>query len=63
MAIENLNALKPSAELVHMRHFRDGYPLCWSDVKDVDFEVSSLKDEVSCQECLDIIREGHPYAS
>lgn len=38
-------------EEVHLRHFYDGYPLCWTYEQDGEFVGSYEEDEVTCPEC------------
>lgn len=40
------------AETVHLRHFKDGYPLCWDYDQDGEFEGSYEDEDVTCKECL-----------
>jgi hypothetical protein len=52
MPIGNLNALKPSADIVHWRSYEDGYPLCWPMALSADFESTDRSHEVTCDDCL-----------
>lgn len=40
------------SQVIHLRHFYDGYPLCWNYDQDGPFEGSYLDAEVTCSECL-----------
>ena len=42
-------------ELVHLRHFRDGYPLCWTQDQEGGFTATPNETLVDCPECLRII--------
>lgn len=42
---------------IHLKHFKDGYPLCWPMDKDGSFEGSFDEKEVDCSECLKILAE------
>lgn len=42
----------PGDEVVHSRHFKDGYPLCWSYDQDGPFVGSYVDAEVTCPDCL-----------
>jgi hypothetical protein len=42
---------------VHLRHFYDGYPLCWSYEDDGPFEGTGEEEGVDCAECLRFMHE------
>lgn len=44
---------------IHMRHFRDGYPLCWTLDQDGPFVGSFVDSDVTCPECLRHLGEAH----
>ena len=63
MGIRNIDVLKPPTEDVHMLDCKDGYPICWP-VAEVDYFVGSYNDhQITCPECLEIMREEAPHAS
>lgn len=39
-------------EVVHSRHFYDGYPLCWPMDREGEFKGSYKDEEVTCEACL-----------
>jgi hypothetical protein len=43
--------------LRHLRHFRDGYPLCWPQDKDGDFDATLVEGKVTCPDCLALMKE------
>lgn len=44
--------MDPKIDPVHYKHFKDGYPLCWSQDQDGPFQGSYEDHEVTCKECL-----------
>ncbi len=42
---------------VHLRHFKDGYPLCWDMDQDGEFEGSYDEKDVTCPECPRYLNE------
>lgn len=43
--------------MVHLRHAIDGYPLCWPMSRAGRFDGSLQDEDVTCPECLAILRE------
>lgn len=41
----------------HLRHFLDGYPLCWPMDRDGPFEGSFDETDVTCADCLGYLHE------
>lgn len=37
---------------IHLLHFLDSYPLCWSMDQDGEFDGSYEKSEVTCFHCI-----------
>jgi len=44
----------PPATL-HLRHFYDGYPLCWPQDREGEFTATPHEALVDCPECLQIM--------
>lgn len=44
-------------EPIHLKHFKDGYPLCWPQDKDGDFKGTWLEENVTCPECIKLSKE------
>jgi hypothetical protein len=44
----------------HLRHFYDGYPLCWDYDQDGPFEGTYVESEVDCPDCLGHVAEWTP---
>lgn len=42
---------------VHVKHYLDGYPLCWPMDKMGTFEASFDERDVTCKECIAILQE------
>lgn len=42
-------------ELIHLRHFYDGYPLCWPMNKEGDFQGTRDETQITCPACKKII--------
>lgn len=38
--------------IVHLRHFKDGYPLCWPLEQEGSFRGSYKEGETTCKKCL-----------
>lgn len=45
----------PVTEVVHVRHFIDGYPLCWPMDRDGEFVGEYDESKATCEECLAIL--------
>lgn len=45
-------------DLVHVRHYLDGYPLCWPMDKEGEFNVSEYDQQITCPECKKILEEA-----
>lgn len=43
--------------MIHLRHSIDGYPLCWPMDQEGEFEGTFKDDEVTCLECLKLMKE------
>jgi hypothetical protein len=43
---------------VHLRHFHDGYPLCWPMDRDGDHTSTPDEGDVTCPDCRQIISEA-----
>ena len=46
-----------ASEIVHAKHYKDGYPLCWDMDQDGMFQGSWDDTEVTCQACKDELAE------
>jgi hypothetical protein len=44
---------------VHLRHSLDGYPLCWPQDRDGDFDGTRATDAVTCLECRSFLNEDN----
>lgn len=42
---------------IHLKHYKDGYPLCWPMDKSGVFKGSFKDEEVTCPSCLTYIEE------
>jgi hypothetical protein len=42
--------------LVHAKHWKDGFPLCWGDETGT-FEASWDDTEVTCPDCINYMKE------
>lgn len=40
---------------VHLAHFLDGYPLCWTYDLDGEFTATRVDTEVTCSSCRAIV--------
>jgi hypothetical protein len=49
--------LSPNDLLVHAKHYKDGYPLCWELNQEGTFEASWDDTDVTCEECLEYLKE------
>ena len=48
-----------AAETIHLRHYLDGYPLCWPMDREGDFLATEVETKVTCDDCIDAL-EGDP---
>lgn len=37
--------------MIHLAHFLDGYPLCWPQTQEGEFEATAEEDDVTCNDC------------
>jgi hypothetical protein len=51
MGLEEMNLV------VHVKHFQDGFPLCWGVGQTGTFEASWNEAEITCQACLTYLKE------
>lgn len=42
---------------IHAKHYKDGYPLCWTMDQEGLFEASFNESDVTCQDCVDYMEE------
>ena len=64
MGVKNLEFLKPSGELIHLKD-GDSYPLCWSMATLIPYDVrvitpflaSSNESDVTCEDCIFVLKE------
>lgn len=54
-AVEPVPVTEP--DVVHVAHFLDGYPLCWTYDLDGTFNATTDDSAVTCPACLTIIAE------
>lgn len=43
--------------IIHVKNFKDGWPLCWSMDKMGTFEGSFNEAETTCTDCIEILKE------
>lgn len=43
--------------LVHAKHYKDGFPLCWDEGESGTFESSWDDTEVTCKDCITYMKE------
>lgn len=43
--------------VIHYRHFKDGFPLCWPLSKQGSFRGSYKESEANCPKCFAILEE------
>lgn len=43
--------------VIHVKHFKDGYPLCWDMDQTGTFEGSWNDAEVTCPKCIKHLQE------
>lgn len=44
-------------ETIHLAHFKDGYPLCWSMDQDGPHTSTFKEEDVTCEACLSYMKE------
>lgn len=43
--------------VVHSKHFKDGYPLCWDEGQEGVFEGTWDESQVTCADCIKYMNE------
>ena len=51
----------PSTKVIHVAHYADGYPLCWTyaeiqSTNDI-YEATEDEEKVTCVDCIQITNE------